>query len=77
MGVARIYFTSFDDEKYRQVLDEIRTAAGEERVVEHPSRVVSEFRYVEVKDVDKGFVEKLEEILRKHLSKFKVDYLEP
>lgn len=77
MGVARIYFTLFDDEKYRRVLEEVRVVAGEGRVVEHPSRVVPEFRYIEVRGVDKGFVEKLEEILRRHLSKFKVDYLEP
>ncbi len=77
MGVARIYFTLFDDEKYRRILDEVKAVAGEGSVVEHPSKVVSEFRYIEVKGVDKGFVEKLNEVLRKHLSKFKVDYLEP
>ncbi len=77
MGIVRIYFTSFSDEKYGEVLEEVKRIAGDDRVVEHPSRVVAEFRYIEVRNADKKLAGRLEEALRKHLPQFKIDYVEP
>lgn len=48
MKVLRIYFTEFNEAQYRRVIEKLESLGF--KVVEHKSRVVPEFRYLEVLD---------------------------
>lgn len=46
MNVLRIYFTEFDEDKYRRVVEKLEEMGF--KIAEHKSVVAPEFRYVEI-----------------------------
>ena len=64
MAVLRVYFTMFDEEKYRDLLEEVRGICGEVR--EHPSRVVEEFRFIEIPEPGEECRRVVGELLEKY-----------
>ena len=48
MKVLRIYFTEFNEDKYVELVNKLKTMGF--NVIEHKSSVVPEFRYIELTD---------------------------
>ena len=59
----RIYYSVFSDEKHREVISEIKKQFGVE-VVDHPSRVHPDFRFIEVYLNEPGHEEELSGLVR-------------
>jgi len=43
----RVYYNTYSDEKHREVVRELEARYGA-KIVDHPSRILPEFRFVEV-----------------------------
>ncbi|MEB3788153.1 MAG: hypothetical protein GSR78_05280 [Desulfurococcales archaeon] len=59
----RVYYNTFDDEIHERVKREIEERIGG-RVVDHPSRVHREFRFIEVYTEDKGREDEIRDLVR-------------
>ena len=59
----RVYYTTYSDEVHRRVIREIEERYGY-RIVDHPSRVHPEFRFIEVYTEDEGREEELRDLVR-------------
>ncbi len=68
----RIYFTEFNEDKYREAKRRLAETL-EGRIVEHVSSIVEEFRFLEVEEAPAGSAEKAREILGSLGIKAKID----
>ncbi len=59
----RVYYTTYSDDVHRRVIREIEERYGY-RIVDHPSRVHPEFRFIEVYAEDEGREEELRDLVR-------------
>ena len=76
MRTLRVYFTMFSNDEYRALINEMRRICGEIR--EHTSRVVEEFRFVEIPEPTEECQENIKELLEKHGAVYpKIDLISP
>ncbi len=83
MGVAkklyRVYYNTYSDEAHRRVIEALKRELGAE-VVDHPSRVLPEFRFVEVLKPEPGLEERIRDIVKSVLGdsagEVKVDWID-
>ena len=54
----RVYYTTYSDDVHKRIIEEIERRYGF-KVVEHPSRVHPEFRFIEVYTEREGMEEEL------------------
>ena len=73
----RIYYSVFDDNLHREVIRELEQRYGA-KVVDHPSRVLPDFRFVELLLDKPGLEKEIEELVRSKLSvsTVKVDWID-
>ena len=73
----RIYYSVFDDNVHREILKELKQKY-DSTVVDHPSRVLPDFRFVELHLDRPGLEEEIREFVRARLSvsSVKVDWID-
>jgi hypothetical protein len=75
----RVYYTTYSDEKHRRVVEALKSELGAE-VVDHPSRVLPEFRFVEVLKPEPGLEGRIrgivERVLGEREGEVKVDWID-
>ena len=59
----RIYYSTFDDDKHKQVIEEIKKVFGAQ-VIDHPSKVHPDFRFIEVFLDEPGHEDELASIVK-------------
>ena len=74
--IYRVYYNVYDDEAHSRAVEELRRRFG--RVVDHPSRVHPEFRFVEILVETPGLEEEIARIIRDsaRAEGVKVDWIE-
>jgi len=74
----RVYYTTYDDELHARALEELRKTYGNNRVIEHKSMVLPEFRFIEVLVDKEGEANKIAEIVRRvvGVDRVKVDWID-
>ena len=73
----RIYYSVYDDNLHREVVEELKQKYGAQ-VVDHPSRVLPDFRFVELYLDKPGLEKEIEGLVRSKLSvgSVKVDWID-
>ncbi len=74
MRIYRIYFTTYDDEEYREIINFLRNKFSS--VKEIKSEVVPEFRFVEIRNIKVDPKNLETELSKRFRLKFKVDEVE-
>ncbi len=59
----RVYYTTYSDDVHRRIINEIESRYGF-KVVEHPSRVHPEFRFIEIYTEREGMEEELVSLVK-------------
>ncbi len=73
----RVYYSVFDDEVHKEVIEEIKKTFNTE-VVDHPSKVHPDFRFIEVFLEEPGHEEEIAGIVRVKIGSphVKVDWID-
>ena len=70
----RVYYNTYSDDVHRRALGELSKLG---RVIDHPSRVLPEFRFVELLVEEPGLEAKIKEALsRAGVASAKIDYID-
>ncbi len=72
----RVYYTTYFDEKHAEVIKRLKETYG--KVVDHPSKVLPEFRYVEVLVDKEGLEDEIKDIVSSIIGSknVKVDWID-
>jgi len=72
----RVYYNTYSDEEHRRVIEELTRRFGVE-VIDYPTIVVPEFRFIEVKLEEEGKEEEIRSIVSSITnSRVKVDWID-
>lgn len=73
----RVYYNAYKDEDHKRVIEALRERLGAE-IIDHPSRVVPEFRFIEVLLEEPGLEEEIRAIVSSLLGseRVKVDWID-
>lgn len=72
----RVYYTTYDDDAHRKVLEELRKRYG--NVVDKKSRVLQEFRFIEIYIDKEGLGDEIASVVRSipGVTGVKVDWID-
>lgn len=76
MKVLRIYFTTYDSSQYHRVLSFLKENLNYDEIIEHPSSILPEFHYIEIRGLKNNIVDIKNKLNLKFNLKFKIDEIE-